>query len=157
MDESLNRDLYEQIVRGIADGRKKNEADVRTLVDQGPFLPEDALAAGLVDEVAYEDQVDDKLRAGEQRRRLDGDDYARVSLSSLGLNRGPRIAVIYATGTINSGKSGYDPLNGAGGRIRHAHRVHPPGAPRQLACARSCCASTAPADRRRRPTRSGAS
>ena len=26
MDESMNRDLYEQIVRGIADGRKKNEA-----------------------------------------------------------------------------------------------------------------------------------
>ena len=112
MDESMNRDLYEQIVRGIADGRKKDEADVRALVDQGPFLPEDALAAGLVDEVAYEDQVDDKLRAGEQRRRLDGDDYARVSLSSLGLNRGPRIAVIYASGTINGGKSGYDPVNG---------------------------------------------
>ena len=113
MDESMNRDLYDQIVRGIADGRKKDEADVRTLVDQGPFLPEDALAAGLVDEVAYEDQVDDKLRGGEQRRRLDGDDYARVSLSSLGLNRGPRIAVIYASGTINGGKSGYDPVNGA--------------------------------------------
>ena len=29
MDESLNRDLYEQIVRGIADGRKKTDADVR--------------------------------------------------------------------------------------------------------------------------------
>src|SRR5580765_1218100 len=112
MDESMNHDLYEQIVRGIADGRKKDEADVRTLVDQGPFLPEDALASGLIDEVAYEDQADDKLRAGEPRRRLDGDDYARVSLSSLGLNRGPRIAVIYATGTINSGRSGYDPVNG---------------------------------------------
>jgi protease IV len=112
MDESMNRDLYEQIVRDIADGRKKNEADVRTLVDDGPFLPEDALAAGLVDEVAYEDQVDDKLRAGEQRRRLEGDDYARVSLSSVGLNKGPRIAVIYASGTINGGKSGYDPVNG---------------------------------------------
>ncbi len=80
MDESMNRDLYEQIVRGIADGRKKNEADVRALIDDGPFLPEDALRAGLIDEVAYEDQVDDKLRAGEQRRHLDGDDYARVSL-----------------------------------------------------------------------------
>src|SRR4051812_47583179 len=113
MDESMNRDLYEQIVRGIADGRKKNEADIRTLIDDGPFLPEDALSAGLIDEVAYEDQVDDKLRAGEQRRRLDGDDYARVSLSSLALNKGPRIAVIYATGTINGGKSGYDPVNGA--------------------------------------------
>src|SRR6185295_2233619 len=113
MDESLNRDLYDQIVRGIADGRKKNDEDVRTLFDDGPFLPEDALRAGLVDDVAYEDQVDEKLRAGERRRRLDIDDYGRVSPSSLGLNRGPRIAVIYATGTINSGKSGYDPVNGA--------------------------------------------
>src|SRR6478736_1814211 len=29
VDESLNRDLYDQVVRGIADGRKKDEADVR--------------------------------------------------------------------------------------------------------------------------------
>jgi protease-4 len=113
MDESMTRDLYEQIVRGIADGRKKNEADVRALIDDGPFLPEDALRAGLVDDVAYEDQVDEKLRAGEKRAHLDTDDYARVSLSSVGLNKGPRVAVIYATGTIASGKSGYEPLNGA--------------------------------------------
>jgi len=112
MDESMNRDLYEQIVRGIADGRKKSEADIRRLIDDGPFLPEDAVRAGLVDDVAYEDQVDDKLRAGEKRAHLDTDDYARVGLSSLGLNKGPRIAVIYAAGTINSGKSGYDPVNG---------------------------------------------
>jgi protease-4 len=113
MDESLNRDLYEQIVRGIADGRKKNEAEVRTAIDDGPFLPENALKAGLVDDLAYEDQVDEKLRAGSTRDRIEGDDYARVSASSIGLNRGPRIAVIYATGAIVGGKSGYDPLNGA--------------------------------------------
>jgi len=112
MDESMNRDLYAQVVRGIADGRKKNEADIRTLLDDGPFLPEEALRAGLVDDVMYEDQVDDKLRAGDKRSHLDTDDYARVSLSSVGLNRGPRVAVIYATGTINSGRSGYDPVNG---------------------------------------------
>ena len=46
-------------------------------------------------------------------RDIDGDDYARISASSLGLNRGPRIAVIYAAGAIASGKSGYDPVNGA--------------------------------------------
>ena len=113
MDESMNRDLYGQIVRGIADGRKKNEADVRRIIDDGPFLPEDALKAGLVDDVAYEDQVDDKLRGGERRNVLDGEDYARVSLGSVGLNKGPRIAVIYAAGTIAGGKSGYDPVNGA--------------------------------------------
>jgi len=113
MDESMNRDLYEQIVRGIADGRKKQESDVRALIDQGPFLPEDALRAGLVDDVAYEDQVDDKLRAGQKRTRVDTDDYGRISPASVGLNKGPRVAVIYASGTIASGKSGYDPVNGA--------------------------------------------
>jgi protease IV len=113
MDESLNRDLYEQIVRAIADSRKKNEADVRALIDDGPFLPENALRAGLIDDVAYEDQVDEKLRAGADLRHLDADDYARVSTTSLGLNRGPRVAVIYAAGAITGGKSGYDPLNGA--------------------------------------------
>ena len=112
MDESLNRDLYEQIVRGIADGRRKSEGDVRRMLDQGPFLPEDAVRSGLVDDVAYEDQVNDKLGATNDRRRLDGDDYGRISPSSLGLNRGPRVAVINASGTINSGRSGYDPLNG---------------------------------------------
>jgi protease-4 len=113
MDESLTHDLYDQIVRGIADGRKKNEAEIRTRFDDGPFLPEDALNAGLIDDVAYEDQVDDKIRAGERRNRIEGEDYARVSLRSLGLNRGPRIAVVYANGTITSGRSGYDPVNGA--------------------------------------------
>ena len=127
MDESLNRDLYEQLVRGIADGRKKKETDVQRLIDDGPFLPEDALRAGLVDDVLYEDQVEEKLRglasggdktaaatsSNERLRKMEGDDYARVSPTSFGLNKGPRIGVIYATGTINAGRSGYDPLSGA--------------------------------------------
>jgi protease-4 len=116
MDESLNHDLYEQLVRGIADGRKKNDADIIRIIDEGPFLPEDALRAGLVDDVKYEDETEDALRAsrpGVSDRHIEGDDYARVSLGSLGLNRGARVAVIFATGSITSGKSGYDPVNGA--------------------------------------------
>jgi protease-4 len=114
MDESIDRDLFDQLVRGIADGRKKSEAEVRALIDQGPFLPEDALRAGLIDDVAYEDQVEDKLKKSDERlRKIDGEDYARVNASSFGLNRGPRIGVIYATGTIVNGRSGFDPLNGA--------------------------------------------
>ena len=65
MAESLNRDLYEQLVKGIASGRQKTEAEVRTLIDHGPFLPEDAVRAGLVDDVAYEDELDDKVSLGE--------------------------------------------------------------------------------------------
>ena len=134
MDQSLNRDMYDQFIAAVAAGRKKSAADVEKLLDDGPFLPEDALRTGLVDDVAYEDQVEERLRGirdaaqpggagaaaekgdktpSEARlRKIEGDDYGRIGTASLGLNKGPRIGVIYATGTINGGKSGYDPLNG---------------------------------------------
>src|SRR5687768_1766056 len=53
MTESLNRDLYEQLVRGIAEARKKTPDEVRRLIDEGPFRAEAAKQAGLVDELAY--------------------------------------------------------------------------------------------------------
>src|SRR5882724_10482453 len=62
MDEALNRDLYEQIVGVIAGSRKKTAAEVMRLIDDGPFLPEEAVKRGLVDDVAYEDQVSERLR-----------------------------------------------------------------------------------------------
>ncbi len=113
MAESLNADTFDQLVTAVADGRRKSPADVEALLDDGPFLPEDALRAGLIDDVAYEDQVAEKgkLPTGKDRR-IELDDYARVSPSSFGLGRGPRVAVIYASGTIVSGRSGYDPVNG---------------------------------------------
>ncbi len=111
--ESMTKDLYDQLVRGIAEGRKKTETDVRALIDQGPFLPDEALRVGLVDDLAYVDQIEDKAHLpGGKSARLEADDYARVSPSSVGLNRGPKIAVIYASGVIASGKGGYDPLMG---------------------------------------------
>jgi protease IV len=109
MAVSLNNDLYEQLVRGIADGRRKSEADVKALIDHGPFLPEDALKAGLIDDLAYEDELDDKVKLGPGKvRYVEMAEYRGVSSGSLGLNRGPRIAVIYASGVIASGKSSYD-------------------------------------------------
>ena len=109
MAVSLNNDLYEQLVRGIADGRRKSEAEVKALIDHGPFLPEDALKAGLIDDLAYEDELDDKVKLGPGKVRfVQMAEYRGVSSGSLGLNRGPRIAVIYASGVIASGKSSYD-------------------------------------------------
>jgi protease IV len=113
MAESLNGDLYQQLVRGIAEGRHKSEAEVRSLIDHGPFLPEDALKAGLIDDLAYEDELDDKVKlASGKVRYVDMDEYRGVPPSSLGLNRGPRIAVISAAGIIASGKSNYDSPSG---------------------------------------------
>lgn len=113
MAASLNADLYEQLIRGLADGRHKSEKEIRDLVDHGPFLPEDAVRAGLVDDVAYEDELDDKVKLAKGRVNfLTESDYRRVGLSSLGLGRGPRIAVIYASGVIASGESSNDAPSG---------------------------------------------
>jgi protease-4 len=113
MAESLNADLYEQLVRGLADGRRKSEREIRSLIDHGPFLPEDAVRAGLVDDVAYEDELDDKVALGKGKVSfLEEKDYRHISLNSLGLNRGQRIAVIYAVGLISSGQSSYDSPQG---------------------------------------------
>jgi protease IV len=108
MAESLNRDLYEQLLKGIADGRQKSQDEVRTLVDHGPFLPEDAVRAGLIDDVAYEDELDDKVQLGKDGVKfLEHHEYRSISPSSLGLNRGPKIAVLYASGIIGSGESSH--------------------------------------------------
>jgi protease IV len=113
MAESLNADEYDQLVAAIADGRRRSEADVRALLDLGPFLPGDAIRAGLIDDLAYEDQLADKAKIPlGQGKRLDLETYDRVEPGSVGLGVGPRVAVIYASGTIVSGRSGYDPLNG---------------------------------------------
>jgi protease-4 len=116
MTEALNGDMYAQLVRGIASARKMTEGEVRQLLDQGPFGPEDAVRAGLVDALAYEDQLDDRvpqLRQGGEMRRVEGTEYQRVTPRSLGVRPQSKIAVVYASGVIASGKSGYDPGNGA--------------------------------------------
>ncbi|HUE88450.1 MAG TPA: signal peptide peptidase SppA [Vicinamibacterales bacterium] len=116
MSASLNRDQFDQLVRTIADGRHKTEADVRTAIDEGPHLPEDALRHGLVDDLAYADELDDlvgELGGPGTLRLVESDDYARVSWESLGVPRRHKIAVLNAVGAITGGKSGYDPINGA--------------------------------------------
>jgi protease-4 len=116
MSESLNRDMYDQLVRDIAAARKKTESEVRSLIDQGPFSPENALHAGLVDDLVYLDQVDDRVPemrpASGEPRRIEGVDYQRISPRSVGIRPRSKIAVLYAVGVITSGKSGFDPVNG---------------------------------------------
>ena len=110
MAQSLNTDLYEQLIAGLAEGRHRTAAEIRDLIDHGPFLPEDAVRAGLVDDLAYADEIDDKVQLGRGRTSmLRQHEYRGVGLNTLGLNRGPRIAVIYAVGMIASGASNDSP------------------------------------------------
>jgi protease IV len=110
MTESLTRDMYEQLVRAIAESRKKKVEDVRALIDEGPFLARNAQRAGLVDVLAYEDQLDDH-GAVSTSGTVEGESYGRSRRRGQ-LRGAPRVAVVYVTGIINSGDSGFDPLNG---------------------------------------------
>jgi protease-4 len=110
MTESLTRDMYEQLVRGIAEARKKSVDEVRALIDEGPFLAQQALNAGLVDTLAYEDQLDDH-GAVSKSGTVEGERYGRVRRSGPGRGA-PRVAVVYITGIISSGDGGFAPLNG---------------------------------------------
>ncbi len=110
MTRSLNRDAYDQLVSAIATGRKRSVEDIRRALDQGPFLPEEAKAAGLIDDLAYDDQIDDASPV-QGTRRLEGDDYTRGFIASIG--SGPRVALLYGVGTIASGRSSFDGPTGA--------------------------------------------
>ncbi|REE98911.1 signal peptide peptidase SppA [Thermomonospora umbrina] len=49
--------IGEQLFQGIADARGLTRERVRELVDRGPLLPTEAVEAGLVDRLAYRDEV----------------------------------------------------------------------------------------------------
>jgi len=111
MSKSLNRDWYDEMVKAIAVGRKRTVEEIRTVIDDGPFLAEAAQKAGLVDALAYEDQLDDeKPMAGTQR--LDAETFSRAVSSGTQWTPGARIALLYATGAIASGRSSFDGATG---------------------------------------------
>jgi len=115
MAESLNQDMYEQLVTGIAESRSLTPDAVRMLLDSGPLGAQDALDAGLVDGLVYEDELEAQIpELGERDSsdRISAAAYARISPASAGFRPASRIAVLYAVGIIASGRSGYDPLNG---------------------------------------------
>ena len=107
MDESLARDFYQQLVIGIARGRDLPVAGVQGLIDDGPFLADDALALGLVDGLLYEDELLERVAGGgEQAERLSLADYQRIDPASLGLGEGPAVAVVHVVGAIVHGDGG---------------------------------------------------
>ena len=135
--DQLLTDFYDQLVETIARDRKLPVATVKKLVDQGLFTAQEALKAGLIDEVAYGDQIKQRLSkdlAADEAQIDIMNGYAikkvetdfsgmmgMVKLFDLLLNgsdakkttKNKKIAVIYAVGTIVSGESSFSLLGGA--------------------------------------------
>ena len=102
---------FDQIVSGVAEGRGMSEQEVRDLADRGPFYGQEAMDAGLVDGLAYRDEVYDMVR-----ERVDGTarflGLQRYLSRSTEIGTAGTIALIYGVGGVRRGSSSYDPMSG---------------------------------------------
>jgi protease-4 len=106
---------WARLIEGVSDGRGIEADEVRAIVDRGGLTAKDALEAGIVDELAYWDEVPEKIEdlAGGRRPRLQSG-YLDEVLRSERWAPPPQIAIIPIVGEIVSGRA--DPgLFGFGG------------------------------------------
>jgi protease-4 len=104
--QSLLTSTYDQFLTEVSAARRMDRSAFAALVEQGPFLPQEAMQHKLVDRLAYWDQVQSYVR------QIAGD-WNPVSFSqyrqTLSNGFGPQIAVVYASGEIVSGDSQVSP------------------------------------------------
>jgi len=114
-------DLQNDLVAAVGAGRKLGPEAVRALIDRGPFTAAQARAAGLVDDVGFDDEARAHARrAGKAERivveELDGE-KDELGLSDLfralsgddddeGKPTGRRVVLAYLDGTIMRGSEG---------------------------------------------------
>jgi protease-4 len=112
---SLLDDLFNRYINEIAQARHKTPEEMRALIDEAPYSANKAKEVGLIDDTLYRDDVEKQFKKLLGYKDTDtfvavrGSDYRDVSPESLGLNKGERIAVIYASGDIGSGSSQNSP------------------------------------------------
>ncbi len=105
--ERLLDSQLEQLLAGIAEGRGLEPEAVRALADTGPHEAEEAAAAGLIDAVAFRDQVYEDAK-GADGSLLYLARFAKRTRPK-GLKKLPRIAVLPVTGAIAPGRNGVKP------------------------------------------------
>ena len=101
--------LYGQMVEGIATGRGVDADTVLGWINDPPMSPKAALDAGMIDGLAYRDEVLDEIDAD-----LWGADAYVTEMREDWSGRGPAIAILHAEGTIVSGSSN---SGGFGGQL----------------------------------------
>jgi protease IV len=112
-------EYYGRFAGAIAESRKKSVEDVKALIDNAPYNANQAKEHGLIDEAFYSEQVYEELKnrlnykTDDKLRTIRGSEYREIPSDSLGLNKGERVAVIYASGAINIGHSNDSPFGGS--------------------------------------------
>jgi protease-4 len=108
MTESILDDYFSLYLSAISKARNKNSEEMKALIDRGFFQGEEALKAGLVDGLLFEDELREKLKEKRERLSLiNHSQYLKIKPSSVGLETGRKIALIYGVGPIVTGEGTY--------------------------------------------------
>ena len=104
---------FNQMKDGICQARQIAPDQFQAIVDAGPYLGKEAVAAKLVDAIAYRDEVygDVKSKAGDGAELLYLDKY--LERAGRPHERGKTIALVFGVGGVTRGKSDYDPVEGS--------------------------------------------
>ncbi len=105
---TLLDDMHSEWLSNIAVARGTTVEQVRTWRDHGPYVSEDAVAAGLIDDLAYNDELPDimKDRLGNRYVRVSQSEFADRRYEDRRWGATPRVAVVFAEGSIVEGEDG---------------------------------------------------
>jgi protease-4 len=109
---ALMTSWFNQMRDGICQSRQIAPDKFQAIVDAGPYLGKEAVAAKLVDGVAYRDEVYGQIKsqAGSGAELLYLDKY--LQRAGRPHDSGKTIALVFGVGGVTRGKSDYDPVQG---------------------------------------------
>jgi protease-4 len=112
--EWLLAEIWEMYTEALAGDRGFSEEQVTGLMAHALFSPEEAIEAGLVDELLYWDGLEEMLKQedDDELRTVSQGQYAEVDAADLDIGGKKKIAVVHAQGMIGGRKSRINPLLG---------------------------------------------
>ena len=132
--EEIIDDRFKQLVEAIAGSRKLTNDKVTAAIDEGPLTAQQAKKLGLIDRLAYEDELESEIAKKAEgktfkvvkkygKKKIDNDFSGLAGMMKMmemlmGVEQpkrkstNPKLAIIHASGMIMTGKSQSDFLSG---------------------------------------------
>ncbi|MFW6140416.1 MAG: signal peptide peptidase SppA [Acidobacteriota bacterium] len=108
MMESIYSEIFSTYMETASKERGKTTQELKKLIDHAFFQGQEAKKAGLADEISYEDELWDLINGKDKKKpRISHIQYLKISPSSLGLNKGKKVALLYGMGPILTGEGTY--------------------------------------------------
>jgi protease-4 len=126
-------EVFNDLVSTVAEDRNMNRNEILELMERALFNPANALESGLLDVVAFWEDLEETLAGDDRWKTIYDSEYAKVERKDVGLSGSNRIAVIHAQGVIAGGDNGYafpfglkmgsDAIRGVLKEVRENHTI----------------------------------